>query len=154
MKLIFLDVDGVLNHFACFAKLTASGQSSIEALDDECIHRLQKLVDATKATIVLSSSWRFSPDHVETLAYRLSLFGLRIHSQTTLKGRHRGTQIEQWLEENNRQNARFVILDDDSDMLPEQMPFFVKTSMETGLTDEHVAKALEILKNPVDNSGR
>jgi hypothetical protein len=150
MIIIFLDVDGVLNHRECFAKLAAMKMSTIEALDDECIHRLKRIVDTfghRKVEIVLSSSWRFSPDHVETLAYRLSLFGLQIHSKTTLKGEHRGAQIKEWLDENKSEDRRILILDDDSDMLDEQMPFFVKTSMETGLTDEHVEKAIAILKN-------
>lgn len=38
-----------------------------------------------------------------------------------------------------------VILDDDSDMLEEQMPFFVKTSTYNGLLFENYLKARRIL---------
>jgi len=152
MIILFLDVDGVLNNRPTFKKLADSGKHTTEALDDECIGRLKKLVDtfgATGVKIVLSSSWRFSPDHVLLLTRKLKEFGLKIEDQTTKKGSHRGTQIAEWLEKNKprfTEHRKILILDDDSDMLPEQMPFFVKTNMDTGLTDEHVAKAIEIIQ--------
>lgn len=149
MFIIFLDVDGVLNHRAIFQKVHDSGVMTREVLDDECIHRLKKIVDSvfpSSIEIVLSSSWRFDPEHVKALVYRLSLFGLRIASQTTLEGHHRGAQIKEWLDARPQLvDPKILILDDDSDMLPEQLPFFVQTNMDTGLTDGHVDRALEIL---------
>jgi hypothetical protein len=57
MKVIFLDVDGVLNsidsedHFHCFIGLDYSG-----------IKLLREIVDATGAEIVLVSTWKLSWD--------------------------------------------------------------------------------------------
>lgn len=155
MKIVFLDVDGVLNHRECIAAAAKRG-SCIGALDDKCIDRLKKLSDACfmqTCVIVLTSSWRVSPALVKILDKRLGLFGLKIDSQTTLSGRHRGRQIKEWFEQRPHllpvgimpTETQIVIIDDDSDMLPEQMPFFVKTSMETGFTEEHLVKAAEIL---------
>lgn len=149
MKIIFLDVDGVLNNAPAFEKTVAAGLSSIETLDEECIKRLRTLVDAcwpTTTAIVLSSSWRFSPDLVQVLEAKLRQHGLAITSQTTKQGTVRGEQIAQWLKDRPQvTDPEILILDDDSDMLEEQLPFFVQTSMKTGLTDEHVQAAAKIL---------
>jgi len=97
--------------------------------------------------IVLSSTWRFVPGLEKTVSDKLQEFGLKIESSTDTQGDHRGMQIKRWLAARGLENARFVILDDDSDMLPEQLPFFVQTSMKGGLMDHHMEKAIEILKS-------
>jgi hypothetical protein len=56
----------------------------------------------------------------------------------------RGSEIAEWLSRHPEVD-RYAIVDDDSDMLPEQVPFFVQTSFETGMTDEHAAKLIEVL---------
>jgi hypothetical protein len=66
MKIIFLDIDGVLNHEDWYtsgrAKKTyeSTGQTDIKAynFDPESWKWVQKLIDETDAKIVLSSSWR------------------------------------------------------------------------------------------------
>ncbi len=52
MKVIFLDIDGVLN--------TDKDRSrfGIDYLDNSCLLQLKRIVQATNARIVLSSSWR------------------------------------------------------------------------------------------------
>jgi len=55
----------------------------------------------------------------------------------------RGSEIAMWMQDKDIQS--FAILDDDDDFLPDQMPFLVKTDFDTGLTREHVEKAIEIL---------
>ena len=49
MKVIFLDIDGVLKDEDYDAEFK-----------DECFARLKKIIDATDAQIILSSSWRIS----------------------------------------------------------------------------------------------
>ena len=63
MRLIFLDVDGVLN------KATTQG-----GLDDACVELLLKLAETNKAEIVLSSTWRYKK---ETIEVRGHLFNFR-----------------------------------------------------------------------------
>ena len=43
----------------------------------------------------------------------------------------RGEEIAEWLRNNQVDN--YVIFDDDRDMLPGQLPFFVRTNFEDGL---------------------
>lgn len=47
MKLLFLDVDGVLNHYG-----------SRSWIDPACLARLRRILDATGARSVLSSDWK------------------------------------------------------------------------------------------------
>lgn len=167
MIVLFLDVDGVLNNRAAFAASTKGGS---KVLDEACIVRLARLVKACesvcKTKIVLSSTWRLYGRHVNHLKRQLRKHGLRIHAMTDSKGPVRGDEIQRWLDANPvdcvthhgerlemiTTNCRFVILDDDSDMLPEQLSFFVQTNMDTGLTDAHVMQAMKILEIPVDDS--
>ena len=59
MKIIFLDIDGVL----CTAKSVGLLKTNIDGrlakqFDPDCVVRLNHITDATGAQIVISSSWR------------------------------------------------------------------------------------------------
>lgn len=54
MKLIFLDIDGVLNYEG-YERLTRSGTRFVDPI---LIKRLKKIIDCTGAKVVLSSTWR------------------------------------------------------------------------------------------------
>ena len=56
MKVIFLDVDGVLNSQQLFEKCE---DDQLISVDEDNIKNLKTIVDATGAKIVLSSSWRY-----------------------------------------------------------------------------------------------
>ena len=73
-KVIFLDVDGVLN-----STKTLYEDSSLE---DNLILNLKELVNKTEAKIILSSSWRLSTEAVATLMDKLDKFGLVISGMT------------------------------------------------------------------------
>ena len=63
MKVIFLDIDGVLNTSQTFIEIDnefiKTGKRRIE-IDLDRVELLKEIVDATGAVIVLSSSWRLS----------------------------------------------------------------------------------------------
>ena len=73
-KVIFLDVDGVLN-----SDRTLSEDISLE---DDLILNLKELVNKTGAKIILSSSWRLSTEAIATLMDKLDKFGLAISGMT------------------------------------------------------------------------
>ena len=168
-KVIFLDVDGVLN----------SSRTLYEdiSLEDDLISNLKELVDKTGAKIILSSSWRLSTEAVATLMDRLDKFGLAISGITCdgvdldwlekyefdvtkkyldtkfdydenrqIKITHdRGAEIFKWLHDHD--DCAYVILDDE---IEDIKPYFnesviVKTLYKTGLTKEDVKKAIQIL---------
>lgn len=168
-KVIFLDVDGVLN----------SDRTLYEdiSLEDDLILNLKEIVNKTKAKIILSSSWRLSTDAIAMLMNKLDKFGLVISGMTcdgvdldwlekyefdTTKKyldtkfdwdenrqikitRDRGAEIFKWLHDHD--DCAYVILDDE---IEDIKPYFsesviVKTSYKIGLTKEDVKKAIQIL---------
>lgn len=146
MKIIFLDVDGVLNMW---------GSGGLLTLNKKRLSRLNKIIEATGAHIVLSSSWRKLDGYIPHVGYplkklekALGYYGHKIHSMTTtvyFKERQiRGDEIAEWLNR-HPEVTNFVILDDDSDMLITQREHFVHTDGKKGLTDEDVEKAIRIL---------
>jgi hypothetical protein len=60
LRLIFLDVDGVLNNKSCTQSTYDSGVdfSEVDVLVPECLACLQSALDETQAHVVLSSTWR------------------------------------------------------------------------------------------------
>ena len=158
MKLIFLDVDGVLNK--------ATTKERIEGyifVEDEKIRLLWRLIAATGARVVLSSTWRrgwYCKDHgltekssdredirlFEALWNKLREHGIRLLSYTEDFG-PRGLEIEKWLADwKGAPVTSFVILDDLEEY--ELQPYahrLVQTAFSEGLTAEHVEKALLML---------
>ena len=176
-KVIFLDVDGVLN--------TNKDGSIIE---EKFVERLAKIVHATGAKIILSSSWRYGyvrhidetyhyhSEHVERLICTIRQYGLQIAGITPMLFQGpsgRPFEIRSWL--GNQANVkRFVILDDETFWVWNWLGDFVvctthegedqvhtfKTpsgekkeirhkTYQYGLTDSDVEKAIEILNRPI-----
>jgi len=62
LRIIFLDIDGVLNNPGTYAP-TAPWRGELDRIirvpiAPECMQRLNTLTDATGAKVVISSSWR------------------------------------------------------------------------------------------------
>ena len=97
MKVIFLDVDGVLNSDEYFDKIRNLDIQGIQReIDIEKIKLLKKAIDETGAKVVLCSSWRYTI-YVDT---------------TPFLENKRGLEIKQWLSDNENVED-FVILDDE-----------------------------------------
>ena len=62
-KIIFLDVDGVLNNGSWAMEMYDKGIRTYrdDILYEPALERLKRIVDATNAYIVVSSSWRQIP---------------------------------------------------------------------------------------------
>lgn len=139
MKVIFLDVDGVLNH-----------GKQIEKVEDDKIQLLKQIIDKTGAKIALSSDWRFwlgaDDEDMILLERKLSSVGIDIMSSTPMtKHGYRGAEIYQWINEwQGEKIDKFVILDDRDDMRP-YMNKLVQTSFNLGLQEKHVRKAIQLL---------
>ena len=111
MKVIFLDVDGVLNSDQYFDKTKNLDIQGIEAdIDIKKIELLKKAINETRARVVLSSSWRYTRNG-QQLKELLSNYGISVDTTPFIQNK-RGLEIKQWLAEN--QNVEdFVILDDE-----------------------------------------
>lgn len=125
MKVLFLDVDGVLN---------TSKSKSIFALGKGHLKLLKSIVEDTDCKIVLSSAWRIIPDAKRHLINKLAYRDMQIYSSTENIPRGiRGDEICEWLYR-HPEVTKYAIVDDNSDMLVEQLPHFFQTDMDFGLT--------------------
>ncbi len=143
MKVIFLDIDGVLNS-TYYTKHRIHGYIGLEA---RCVALYFKLKQTTGAETVLSSSWR----HLEIMMEGLNQYDppiTWIDTTPRLPSVPRGEEIDHWLVR-HPDVKRYVILDDKSDMLKHQRRFFVQTSPVHGLREKDVKKAVQILNDPL-----
>ena len=131
MKIIFLDIDGVLN-----CDKTPNPRKFPYVVDKKLLARLHGLLERTKARVVLSSSWRCDP--VGLLAAKH--WGVPFIDVCPDKPKSpRGKEMQQWLADHPRV-TRFAVIDDEDDEL-DDLPLF-QPSSETGLTPE-IAKGVE-----------
>lgn len=152
MKVIFLDIDGVLNHQKHYEWLMTTNEPTpmqrvypYSEFDPKSCRLLNEIIKETGAQIVVSSSWRL--DGEIRLNCLFKYFGLpRIYSITPCLNTERGIEIGAWLAAHPEVDG-YVILDDDEDMTAEQMPFFIKTNpYEDGLNEDVKERAIQILK--------
>ena len=151
-KVIFLDVDGVLNYTLWYIDDRNPGNLNGQEgdLDPLCIEKINKLCEETGAEIVLSSDWR-----IDNRAFvRLEKAGLhKILDKTPISifdtrgliyNSIRGEEIQIWLKE-HPEVCNYVIIDDRTDFTEEQLSHFVHVNSYKGLTEENCQLALNIL---------
>lgn len=116
-----------------------------ENVDERAVARVQKIIDATGAKVVISSTWRLlnSLSKLQQLLKAHGLSGEVIGVTPRGDRGERGDEIQTWMDKNGPIES-FVILDDDSDMA-HLMDKLVQTSFDTGLLDEHVEAAIKML---------
>jgi hypothetical protein len=157
MKIIFLDIDGVLNHDQWYISkeyqtLYQNEDNELD-IDPKCAERINKICEQTGAKIVISSDWRIS--WYGTLM-RLQRGGINteyIIDKTPellwidIPGfdKSRGSEIETWVNFNMDINQNYVIIDDRTDFKPSQQEHFIHINPHCGITDEDMNKAINIL---------
>ena len=159
MKVIFLDVDGVLN---CMS--TRERIYGLVGIEDRLVKRLAQIVAFTGAEIWLVSSWKESwicGDELGTyIESKLAGYGIKISGMVDffdVDHEKRGYQVMLWLDERLRDKDReddiesFVILDDEWFDYSDWSPLkgrVVKTEFydkNGGLKDLDVEQAVKIL---------
>ena len=156
-KVLFLDVDGVLN---CYRSVMAFGNGS-RIFDPSRVRLVEKLVRKSSAAIVWSTSWRGEagghyPEWACHLHDVLSATPLtddrfwRDHLRTPLAtpriaGASRGVEINRWLADTGISRDQVVILDDDEEMAP-LCDRFVRTSYLHGFGAEEYKRACELFR--------
>ena len=134
MKVLFLDVDGVLN----------THRGGYLSLNKKRIKLLQMVVDKTDCKIVLSSTWRKSDYAMRKLKRHLGYRKMEIYSMTIVLNILRGYEIDEWLSKNRVE--KYAIVDENDEMLKYQQPYFVLTNPNVGLTIHDVDKLIKILE--------
>jgi hypothetical protein len=130
MKVIFFDIDGVLN-----CTDTQNPRKFPYIIDARLLRRFKRLLKVCKAKGVLASSWRVDP--IGLLAAKH--FGVPfIDVCPDMPSEPRCVEIRAWLLE-HPEVARYAVIDDEDDGL-DDMPLF-QPSRQTGLTPE-IAKGV------------
>jgi hypothetical protein len=160
MKIVFLDIDGVLTVPA----------TKFKAFHPDCLKALRRILETTDAKMVLSSCWRhgFIDWPNEALIHHTNAIPTmkrwfvdagwpqdladRLIDKTPdfvctdinspFASDHRGTEISMWLAKNKIDS--FVILDDDCDMEP-HLSRHVLTDGEKGLSESNADRAISLL---------
>jgi hypothetical protein len=166
-KVLFLDWDGVLNSHDWWHRRGPRmgyrpGRDGEDDWDTDpvAVRRLNRILDATGAKVVVSSTWRYNRtvEQLQDTLKRRGFLGEVIgvtpdlcrvpDSETGLYlVKVRGVEIQAWLDENAQAGASIAILDDDADMAHLEHRL-VKTTMAKGLLDTHVGKVIDLLSGP------
>lgn len=154
-RIVFLDVDGVLNTSTTVER-TKTGEIFV---DETLLNRLVNLCNKTNAKVIISSDWRFGANinadpsdksNYNELIEKLSSKGISIvENPCTEMLRTRGKEIQDCISKLGDVIESFVILDDWDDVEPFS-DNFVHVSAGVGLTDEDVELAIQILME-IDN---
>jgi hypothetical protein len=159
-RVLFLDFDGVLNSRRYFETLTGRPDGvglfdDHSQIDPVAVERLNRVIDATGARVVASTSWRIinAPSKLHSIlaarGYRHGIYGCTpIHHED--RGRYR--EIRAWLDANEHRGP-FAIVDDDHDAGISFALRFVKTTFDEGLTDAHADRLIAILTKEPDDAG-
>jgi hypothetical protein len=159
MKVIFLDIDGVLNS-ETFLKCNPN-----EAIDRKSVSILKKIIDVTGAAIVMSSAWRlwFDDDMMPKEGYSQLLYDILHEFDIKLFGKTpdfsteeirtnktfshvKAKEIIAWLKENHNIDKYVVV--DDLDLRDEEInKHLVRTNGHIGITEEDALHIIDILTN-------
>lgn len=165
MKVLFFDVDGVLNCSKTFKYNTEKYKETgvrLPKLDELKIQRLKKIVDETDCKLVISSTWRkdikmingkahaLERDAAELIEY-LAKYDLYIFDRTgSNSDNNRGKEIKEWIVNSQYDIESFCIVDDDTFDIKSEFSLdkIVKTYFHgDGLDDNTVKEIIYILNN-------
>lgn len=144
---IFLDVDGVINTPRTWGKRRENG------MQPELVAKVERICWETGAAVVISSTWRKSYEFSELVGFlRVNGLTAKVLGVTpfiVIRGVHQPRQDEilAWRQENGHVGP-YAILDDDTacdNAWDKVLEHWIDVDPETGLTDDNVATAIEML---------
>jgi hypothetical protein len=171
-RYLFLDIDGVLNTIRYSDYLIDHDEDEIDEdgalFDPEAVNNLACITEnVPDLKIIISSTWRLRgwqwmnrlwvkrqlPETIYSFTPVLEVvcFVDKINRKDTTSVYPigtRGLEINEWLRNNASLNPfsyKYVILDDDKDLLLRQQANFIHTDPYYGITKDNVLMALKIL---------
>ena len=156
MKIIFLDIDGVLNTGGADTLYPWVDELNHKNWHKSAVKRLDWLCKKTGAVVVISSSWRKFSQDLEWWNSEFYQAGARHISVIDCTGSShngfRGREIVSYLHATLPVVERYVCIDDDSDFYPEQPR--VRTKCNLGFTQGNAWEAYAILTGASKGTGK
>lgn len=167
MRIVFLDIDGVLNHSS-----TKERFQNCIGIDEGNLYTFSEFLKIARmeeeTEVVLTSSWREDKNREGEsvsngygyICDRLDAMGIHLYDVTPVLSdngfySHRGAEIAKWLENHNDLKITgYVILDDEHSAEFKEYGLskrWIRTSWESargGFQPKHVKKAFEMLQMP------
>lgn len=159
-KYIFLDIDGVLNHQQYYEgdnHKIVGVEYPCSDIDPDKITLLNDLIEGTGSEVICSSTWRIgkTPQQIEDILVKRGfvyniLDNTPVLSYSTKDGSvPRGCEINAWIQKHTAygEKIRYIILDDDSDMMLWQNNNYFRIDGYCGLTPNIVYRAKRYLNS-------
>lgn len=161
-KIIFLDIDGVLNSYEEGSYMTHEPKDY--GFSEKCLKNLMHIIDACDAYVIISSNWR-KFDAAGKWSFRCNqMYQNPLPKlENILKNRcigrlppighlNKSQVLQYYFEQNNvnPDNCKYVIFDDDVREGFNTSIFkarYIQTNPEVGLTDNDVNKAITLLNS-------
>ena len=131
MKIIFLNIDGVLsndNHTYHYGN---------NYIDDNLLNLFAAVVKSTSSEVVLSSIWKNSTNKVSSLISKLSKYNIKILEIISPLGQNwinPSEEIKKWLQ-NHPQVTKYVIIDNSLELFDSFKENLFATDPELGITE-------------------
>lgn len=161
MKIIFLDMDGVLCTYRASQAVRETGMMTY--LDPIAVKLVERLVVDNSAKIVISSTWRRFKNRKEMeevfKCAGSSIIADAFHETwCTPENSSRGFEINTWLtmatEQRGESIEKYVILDDHDDFMAEQQEFFVQCDQYDGIGFRQYIRAQSLLEGKIIGGSR
>lgn len=141
MKVVFFDIDGVLNHYGG------------DYLESSHINLFNELWVKTNALFVMTSNWRIdfhgSCSLIEKYGGIFPIIGCtpnHLYDESELE-KTRGAEIKHWIKDNiqNKTDFQYIIIDDvECAISDEQIERFVLTDYKVGFTEKDLEKSVNM----------
>lgn len=176
-KLIFLDIDGVINSkdWSDYVHSNRDRQLT-DMVDPNAVKKICNICEKTDARVIISSSWR-------TFDYNTTIQNLMKYKEfeqlipyivgitSRYESRYsRGEEIQYLLNDIRKrhyehecptknlfiedieivEDPKYVIIDDDYDMLRNQMKYFMRTDFIHGITEEQCNVIIDFLNGNIN----
>lgn len=169
VKLLFLDVDGVLNDYETIVAASNQGRDLsleehlMDMINPTYVERVNRILQVTGARVVLSSSWRRMFDTMPEIRDFFAKVGfdtrlwlgrtpVRYHGLRLSDMPSRGLEIQRFLSSiiPVRDVTSIVILDDDQDMAHLNHRLVRTAGRAEGISEKNVEEAINLFNTKDD----